>query len=375
MSKRRKHSQSLGQKDVFFMKEALKLAESVRGRTSPDPMVGAVIVKSGKIISKGYHAEVRTPHAESFAIRKAGKRARGATLYLNLEPCCHFGNNPPCTERIIESGIKRVVAAMKDPNPLVRGKGFTELRRAGIKVDVGVLGKEAKKLNEAFIKHITTQSPFVILKTAMTLDGKIATEGGQSKWMSGEAARGFVHQLRNSVDAVLVGKNTVAVDDPLLTVRGVKNKIKDPLRIIIDGKAEIPVTSKVLSREPQNTIVVVSRKAPKDRVLKIRAKGVEVLEIPEKAGGIDLKKLMKELGRRNVISLLIEGGGATNASALSQGIVDKIYFFVAPKIVGGKESLTPVEGKGIKSLKKALKVREFKAEIIGEDILLEGYLY
>jgi len=355
------------------MNEALLIAESVRGRTSPDPMVGAVIVKKGRILSRGYHAEVKTPHAESFAIRKAGKASKGATLYLNLEPCCHFGNNPPCTERIINAGIKRVVAAMKDPNPLVCGKGFRELRRAGVKVDVGVLEKQAKKLNEAFIKHITTQLPFVILKTAMTMDGKIATEKGESKWISGEEARKFVHRLRNSVDAVLVGRNTVIIDNPGLTVRGIRGKIKDPLRIIIDSLAEIPFASKVLSRDPKNTIVVVSPRAPRDRVRKMRAKGVEVLEIPTRKGEIDLKKLMKELGRRNVMSLLIEGGGATNASALSQGVVDKIYFFVAPKVIGGKDALTPVEGKGISSLKKALKIRQFKAKNIGEDILLEGY--
>lgn len=362
------------EEDIKFMREALRLAESMRGRTSPDPMVGAVIVKRGRIVARGYHAEVGTPHAEAFAIKKAGRKAKGATLYLNLEPCCHFGNNPPCTDKIVKTGVRRVVAAMKDPNPLVSGRGFKELRDAGIKVEVGVLQEEAKKLNEAFIKHITTGTPFVILKAAMSLDGKIATPGGESKWITGEKARKFVHYLRNSVDAVMVGKNTVRVDDPELTARDIKGKKKNPVRIVLDPFAEIPLTSKVLSREPQKTIVVVSSKARKDRILKIIGKGAEVLVTKLRRGEIYLKWLMRELGRRNIVSMLIEGGGKTNASALFQDIVDKIYFFISPKIIGGEKALTPVEGKGISSLKKALKIKELKFKKIDSDILFEGYI-
>ncbi len=373
-NRREKKLNKKREEDIRFMKEALRLAESVRGRTSPDPMVGAVVVKKGRVVGKGYHAEVGTPHAESFAIMKAGKAAEGATLYLNLEPCCHYGNNPPCTEKIITAGIKRVVAAMKDPNPLVCGRGFKELRDADVKVGVGLLEKEAKKLNEAFIKHITTGMPFVILKSAVSLDGKIATKAGESKWITGKEARGFVHYLRNSIDAVMVGKNTIIADDPELTVREIKGRRKNPIRIVLDGLAQIPPKSKVLSKNPQNTIVVVSDKAGKSRILKIIGKGAEVLMAKSRRGEIDLKWLMKELGRRNIMNILLEGGGKTNAGALSQGIVDKVYFFIAPKIIGGEKALTPVEGEGISSIKKALNIRNLEAKKIGSDILLQGYV-
>lgn len=352
------------------------MARSAEGRTSPDPLVGAVLVKDGKILAAGYHAEVTTPHAEAWAIEKAGGAARGATLFVNLEPCCYFEtkNNPPCTQTIIKAGIKKVVAAMEDPNPSVAGRGFAELREAGVEVEVGMLEEEARKLNEIFIKYITTGRPFVILKTAMSLDGKIATSSGESFWITGIEARQQGHHLRNTVDAVLVGINTIIMDNPELTVREIEGRVKNPKKIILDPQARLPLGSKVLKIEPQNTLVVVSEKAPKSRLEKIKAKKAQVLGLKSKNGTFPMDKLMKELGRQKIASILIEGGGTTNARALSSGIVDKVNFFVSPKIIGGADSPTPVEGEGIDSLAKAIKLKDVSAVKIGEDFLLEGYI-
>lgn len=325
--------------DKKFMMEALALARSQMGHTSPDPMVGALLVKNGQVISRGYHAEQSTPHAEVFAIQKAGGKAKGATLYLNLEPCCHYGYNPPCTDAIIKAGIKRVVAAMQDPNPLVNGKGFALLRDAGIEVKVGVLEKEARELNEPFIKYITTNLPFVILKSAMSLDGKIATVTKESKYITGLPARQHVHMLRVYVDAVMMGVSAVKIDDPKLTVRDVgdeKITKRNPKKIILDTNAEIPLGSRVLKNEPEKTIVVVGEKAPKSKLDKIRRTGAVVLKAKTIGGRIDLKKLMVELGEDKITSIMIEAGGTLAASALKEGIVDKVMFFIAPKIIGGK---------------------------------------
>jgi len=358
------------------MREALRLAKSVEGRTSPDPMVGAVLVKEGRILSTGYHAEVATPHAEAWAIDKAGEASRGATLFVNLEPCCFFEtkNNPPCTQTIIKAGIGKVISAMEDPNPSVAGKGFAELREAGVEVEVGLLEEEANRLNEVFIKFITTGRPFVILKTAMSLDGKIATASGESFWITGIEARKRGHHLRNIVDAVLVGINTIMKDNPELTVREIEGQIKNPKKIVLDPSARLPLNSKVLKIEPQNTIVAVSDKAPKSRIEKIKAKKAQALVLKTKNGIFPMDRLMKELSKQKITSILIEGGGTTNASALSAGIVDKINFFISPKIIGGRESPTPVEGEGIDSLAKAIKLKDVSAVKIGEDFLLEGYI-
>lgn len=365
------------EQDNKFMQDALILARSQMGKTCPDPMVGAVIVKDGRIISRGYHAEQSTPHAEAFAIRKAGAKAKGATLYLNLEPCCHYGYNPPCTHAIIKSGIKKVVAAMQDPNPMVSGKGFRELKEAGIDVRIGVLEKEAKLLNEAFIKFITTNIPFVILKSAMTLDGKIATVTKESKYITNKLSRQYVHLLRIYVDAVMTGVNTIKKDDPHLTVRDIgKEKVakRDPKKIILDTLAEIPLTSNVLKSEPGKTIVVVGKDAPKKKLEKIREIGAVVLTAAVKHGQIDLKKLMVELGEDNITSIMIESGGTLAAGALSAGIVDKVLYFIAPKIVGGRKAITPVEGPGIRKLSSAIDLKNVEVKRFGEDILIEGYV-
>lgn len=356
-----------------FMRRALELAASQRGKTTPDPMVGAVIVKNGRVISEGFHGAVTTPHAESWAIEKAGAKARGATLYVNLEPCCHYGNNPPCTDNIIRAGVKEVVLAMTDPNPLVKGKGVNILKKAKIKVRTGLLENQAQKLNEFFIKHITTGLPLVILKVATTLDGKIATKTGDSRWISSLESRYYTHNLRNQVDAILVGINTVIKDDPLLTVRHAK-KVKNPIRIVLDAKCKIPRGAKILNTKEAPTIVVTSRGAKKSKIEALEKLGVEVMMVKSKNGKIDLKALLKILGKRKIMSLLIEGGGEIFTNALEEKIVDKLMVFVAPKLAGGKNAKTWFEGLGVANMKKCLQLKNVTNASIGKDVLVEGYL-
>jgi diaminohydroxyphosphoribosylaminopyrimidine deaminase/5-amino-6-(5-phosphoribosylamino)uracil reductase len=365
------------EQDKKFMLEALALARSQMGKTSPDPLVGAVIVKNGKIISRGYHAEQATPHAEAFAIKKAGAKAKGSTLYLNLEPCCHYGYNPPCTNTIIKAGIRKVVAAMQDPNPLVSGKGFAQLKEAGIEVKVGVLESEAKSLNEIFIKFIKRNMPFVILKSAMSLDGKIATSTKESLYITNKASRQYVHTLRVFVDAVMTSVRTVKIDDPKFTARDIGNeKIqkRNPKKIIIDAMAEIPLRSNVLKNEPEKTIVVIGETAPRSRIGAIRKTGAVIIKINTKNGKFDLKKLMVELGEDNITSIMIESGGNFADSALKSGIVDKVIYFIAPKIIGGKDAPTPVEGAGIKKMSKIVQLKNVKIRTFGSDVMVEGYI-
>ena len=360
------------EEDVRFMREAHDLAKGAEGRTTPDPMVGAVLVKGGRIISVGYHGEVATPHAESWAIQKAGEDARGSTLYVNLEPCNHYGNNPPCTETIIRSGVKRVVASMKDPNPLVDGKGFARLRRNGVKVETGLLEEEAGKLNEVFIKYITTGIPFIAMKTAMTIDGKIATRTGASRWVASLAGLRFAHHLRNIYDSILVGVGTVLIDNPRLDVRRVQ-KIKDPIRVVLDTHARTPLNAKVLNVPGAKTIIVVGKKASRDKIEKLIKKGAQIIELCLAKGKIDVKGLMKKLGEMKITSVLVEGGGEVNASFIEAGLVDKAYFDIVPKIFGGRDAKTPVEGDGVALPSKARWLRSIHIERMEQDILVSGY--
>ena len=358
--------------DIRFMHEAHNLAKLAEGRTTPDPMVGAVIVKDGKSIAMGYHGEVATPHAEAWAIQKAEADCRGATLYVNLEPCSHYGNNPPCVKAIIDAGIKEVVCSMKDPNPLVNGKGFQILKRQGVKVRIGLLEKEALILNEVFVKYITTNIPFIVLKAAMTLDGKIATYTGASRWVAGEESREHAHHLRNVYDAILVGYNNVIVDNPKLTVRNVK-KIKNPIRIVVDSLAQTPLKAAVISREAR-TIIATTAAAPAKRVHALQNKGAEVLTIKAmKNGWVDLKALMKALGKMKITSVLLEGGGEVHGSAVEARLPDKAYIYIAPKIFGGREAKTPVEGQGVKLPAQAQWLHDIQVNRLGEDILVSGY--
>lgn len=355
------------------MQRALALALKAKGRTSPNPMVGAVLVKEGRIIGEGYHAFAGADHAEVVALKAAGDEAREATLYLNLEPCCHYGRTPPCTEAIIRAGIKRVVASTFDPNPLVAGKGAERLKAAGIDVEIGLLSEEAKRLNEAFFTLIATGRPFVILKVAASLDGKIATKAGESRWITGEAARKKVHELRDEVDAVLVGIGTVLKDDPLLTVRLDREGTRDPLRVIVDSHARLPLEANVL-KDPRKALVAVSPEAPKERVEALRSRGAEVLLIEGASGKVSLGRLMEELGKRGIVSVMIEGGSEVNASAFHEGIVDKLILFYAPLLIGGKEAPSIVGGSGIEYLPQAIRLKDLRIERLGNDLLIEGYI-
>lgn len=360
------------------MKMVLRLAEKGKGRTSPNPMVGAIITKKGKIIGKGYHRMAGTPHAEIIALEEVGKKARGSTLYVNLEPCCHYDKKtPPCTNAIIQAGIKKVVLGMIDPNPKVSGKGIRLLRNAGIEVVTGILENESKKMNEAYIKYITTGIPFVILKIASSLDGKIATASGESRWITGEQSRKMVHRLRSEVDAVMVGIGTVMKDDPMLNVRLVKGR--NPHRVILDPQLKIPLNARVLNSESERLsgakiYIVTTPDSPNDKIVALKNKGAEIIYADSKDGYIDLILLIKELGRLGITSIIIEGGSETNASALRSGIVDKVMVFLSPKIIGGHDSKGSIGGKSPDKLANAINLKDMRVKRIGEDILIEGYL-
>lgn len=358
--------------DILYMKKALELAAKARGKTSPNPMVGAVIVKSGRIISADYHKKAGTPHAEALALKKAGARAKGATLYISLEPCCHNRKRtPPCTDAIIKYGIKEVVIAMVDPNPYVSGMGIRTLRKTGISTRTGVLKNEAQRLNEVFIKYITKKEPFITLKMAQSLDGKIATAKGESKWITGPQARSKVHKMRREVDAILTGIGTVEKDNPSLDCR--IGRGKNPYRIIVDSLLRISLNSKVLRHDDGKTIIATTARASDKKIKSILKGGNQVVVIKEKKGRVDLKKLMKELGKLEISSLIIEGGSSISASALSAGIVDKVMFFSAPKIIGGIDSISSVGGSSPARLSSAIELRDIKVTAYGRDFLLEGY--
>lgn len=350
------------------MRLCLRVASKGKGFVSPNPLVGAVVVKEGRILGKGYHPAYGAPHAEVFALQEAGEEARGATLYVNLEPCAHYGKTPPCTKAIIKAGIKEVVIGMSDPNPLVRGKGIKELQEAGIDVKIGVLEEEARRLNETYIKFITEGIPFVTLKMAQSLDGKIATKSGESRWITGEKARQFVHRLRREYDAVLVGAGTVLADNPSLRVYG---KGRDPMRIVLDGKGRVSPSAKVFQTGVRRFVFTTSSASP-SWVKELQDRGVEV--IISKGKKVDIEGMLKELGKRGIASLLVEGGGETAASFLEAGVVDKLLFFIAPIIIGGREAKTSVEGEGCQNLSEAIKLNYSRIRKIGEDILIEAYL-
>jgi len=361
-------------KDEYYMRMALDLAKKGIGKTDPNPMVGAVLVKDGKVISTGYHKRAGLAHAEIEALSKAGRKAKGSTLYVNLEPCSHFGRTPPCVNRIIKDGVKRVVVGMRDPNPLVNGKGIAELKAHGLEVRSGVLMREAGKINRIFAARMARKRPFVTIKVAQSLDGKIATYTGDSKWITGEASRRYVHRLRSRVDAVLVGVNTVINDDPLLTAR-VGNVRKQPLRVVLDSRLRIPRKSRILCLDPSTVIIATTnRSSAKDRSI-LENMGVKVLVLREARGQVDLSGLLKYLGERGVSHILVEGGGKVVASFLKNGLVDEAMFFISPKIIGGKEAITSVEGDGIRLVEKAPRLYDITVKRLGDDILVRGYVH
>lgn len=365
------NSQSLDEK---YMRMALRLAEKARGRTSPNPMVGAVVLKGGKVISRGYHRKAGEPHAEAIALKKAGKAAKGATLYVTLEPCSHTDKRtPPCTPLVLQSGVKRVVVAMIDPNPSVSGGGIKALRKAGMEVVTGVLEAEAKKLNEAFVKHVTTGMPFVTLKIAQTLDGKIATAAGESKWITGEKAREEGHRLRDINDAILVGINTVLKDDPSLTTRVPGGR--DPIRVIVDSKLRIPLSAKVITQKSSaKTFIATLDTMSNDKLVKLLDAGAEILLARGTKGRVDLKYLMKMLGSFGITSVLIEGGAEVNASALKSGVVDKVVMFIAPMLMTGNDSLCSIGGTSPMKLAQSIGLSDMQARFVGQDLMIEGYV-
>ena len=374
--------------DEKYMDTALELARKAKN-PSPNPYVGAVLVRNGRVVGQGYHKFAGASHAEVNAIKNSGKRLYGSTLYINLEPCSHYGRTPPCTDTIIRAGIKKVFIAMKDPNPLVNGKGVKALQGKGVAVRTGLKEEESKKLNEFYVKFIMKKMPFVILKAAISLDGKIATSKGESKWISGEVSRKYVHKVRSKVDAILVGIGTVLKDDPELNTgtkaqrhsEGVRMTLlspsdkgtKFPYKVIVDSRLRIPLKAKVL-KNPELVVIAATKDAPRKKIEYLEKLGVKVLIINKKDGKVDLKVLMKRLAGMEISSVLIEGGGEISAGAISSGIVDKIIFFIAPKIIGGRSAKTSIEGEGIKRLQDFIKIREMKFKAIGPDIMVEGYL-
>ncbi len=358
----------------YFMRMALNLAKKGQGYTSPNPMVGAVVVKAGEVVGRGYHHAVGLTHAEVNAIEDAGIKARGATLYVNLEPCNHTGRTPPCTRKILETGIKRVVVAMADPHTTAGG-GAAFLRQHGIEVLTGVCEKQATKLNEVFVKFVTTGRPFVTIKCAATLDGRIATRTGDAKWVTGKKARRFVHRLRHAVDAILVGIGTIRADNPQLTARLDSKKGVDPIRIVLDTHLSISPDARVLKLDSDSdTILVVGPSVSEAKKNRMVGKGVRLVEQPLKNGQIDMKSLMVRLGSMDVASLLVEGGSRILASAFHSGIVDKALFFYAPKILGGDDGMPICRGQGPALMKDSIRLKDLRIQRFDKDVLIEGYI-
>lgn len=357
-----------------YMERALELAEKGVGRVNPNPLVGAVIVKEDRILSEGWHEQFGGPHAEVNAFNRASEDVSGATLYVTLEPCSHYGKTPPCAEAIIQKKISKVVIGMIDPNPLVAGKGVELLRKSGIEVISGVLESECRKQNEIFIKYIQSQLPFVILKSAMTLDGKIATSTGDSKWITGESSRKHVHELRNRVSGIMVGIGTVLQDNPHLTTRLESTSVSHPIRIVVDSMGRTPLDSNVLQNlDICKTIIAVTDRVSSAQISIFKDKGAEVLVIESLEGRVNLKALFEKLGALKIDSILLEGGSELNFSALKAGMVDKIMMYIAPKLIGGSTAKTPVGGAGVMFMSDAMALNHFTVTKIDEDLLIEGY--
>jgi diaminohydroxyphosphoribosylaminopyrimidine deaminase / 5-amino-6-(5-phosphoribosylamino)uracil reductase len=359
-----------------YMSLALSLANLAQGQVSPNPAVGAVLVKNDSIIGQGYTQPPGSDHAEIVALKQAGREAQDSILYVTLEPCCHFGRTPPCTESIIKAGIKEVHFSLLDPNPLVAGKGQAALEAAGIKTWAGESADQASKMNEAYIKYITTGLPFVTVKFACSLDGKIATRTGDSKWITGEDARKLVQHIRYTSDAIMTGANTIISDDPHLTVRiAIKGGVthKQPLRIIVDGLGRTPWSARIF-KEPGKTLIVLGKSVSPDQKKALLANGAEILELPSKEGLLDLKELFTVLGKRETTSILVEAGGILTGSLFDSHLVDKVVAFLAPMVIGGAEARPAVAGLGIPKLQDAFKLKDCLFEKVGQDFMISGYV-
>lgn len=357
--------------DEKYMRLAMQLAGNAIGRTSPNPLVGAVIVKDNRVVGCGWHRKAGTPHAEVHALNQAGELAQGADVYVTLEPCAHYGKTPSCAKALVEAKVKNVYGGLLDVNPKVAGKGFKILEDAGIHVEYGFLQDELRKQNEVFFKWIEHKKPFVVLKAAMTLDGKIATATGQSKWITNETSRAYGYKLRDIYDGIMVGINTVIEDNPMLTAR--VDGGKSPIRIVVDSSLRIDINANVVQDKSAKTIVATTDKADKDKILKLQAQDVDVIVVDkDKNDKVDIEKLLDILGQQNICSILVEGGATLSGSFVAKKLVDKVYFFIAPKIIGGKEAKTPVSGTGILNLQEALTLKDIQIEKLEEDILIIG---
>ena len=357
--------------DEKYMRLAMQLAGNAIGRTSPNPLVGAVIVKDNRVVGCGWHRKAGTPHAEVHALNQAGELAQGADVYVTLEPCAHYGKTPPCAKALVEAKVKNVYGGLLDVNPKVAGKGFKILEDAGIHVEYGFLQDELRKQNEVFFKWIEHKKPFVVLKAAMTLDGKIATAIGQSKWITNETSRAYGYKLRDIYDGIMVGINTVIEDNPMLTAR--VDGGKNPIRIVVDSSLKIDINANVVQDKSAKTIIATTDKADKDKILKLQAQDVDVIVVDkDKNDKVDIEKLLDILGQQNICSILVEGGATLSGSFVAKKLVDKVYFFIAPKIIGGKEAKTPVAGTGILNLQEALALKDIQIEKLEEDILIIG---
>lgn len=357
--------------DEKYMRLAMQLAGNAIGRTSPNPLVGAVIVKDNRVVGCGWHRKAGTPHAEVHALNQAGELAQGADVYVTLEPCAHYGKTPPCAKALVEAKVKNVYGGLLDVNPKVAGKGFKILEDAGIHVEYGFLQDELRKQNEVFFKWIEHKKPFVVLKAAMTLDGKIATATGQSKWITNEISRAYGYKLRDIYDGIMVGINTVIEDNPMLTAR--VDGGKNPIRIVVDSSLKIDINANVVQDKSAKTIVATTDKANKDKILKLQAQDVDVIVVDKDENDkVDIEKLLDILGQQNICSILVEGGATLSGSFVAKKLVDKVYFFIAPKIIGGKEAKTPVAGTGILNLQEALALKDIQIEKLEEDILIIG---
>ncbi|MGE5454390.1 MAG: bifunctional diaminohydroxyphosphoribosylaminopyrimidine deaminase/5-amino-6-(5-phosphoribosylamino)uracil reductase RibD [Methylocystaceae bacterium] len=358
-----------------YMQRAIELALMAEGRTSPNPLVGAVIVRDGAVVGEGYHHRAGEPHAEVNALRAAGELAKGATIYVTLEPCCHHGRTGPCCEALIAAGITEVIAATADPNPQVAGQGLAWLRSAGIKVETGLLEAAARDINQPFFKRIQTGLPYVILKTAMTLDGKIAAASGDARWVTGETSRRLVHQMRNRYDGVMVGANTVIKDDPQLNVRLEQVGTRNPVRVVVDGALDIPLTAQVVvTAKDQPTLILTAENPNQDKAERLTAQGVELIKLKGEADDLDLTQGLSQLANRGISSLLVEGGSGLNWSLIQAGLVDYWYAFIAMKVIGGANAPTPVGGSGFALMNDALAMSVKKSQLVGEDLLVEGWL-
>lgn len=355
-----------------YMQMALSLALKAKGKTSPNPAVGALVVKNNRVIGRGYHKKAGAAHAEVIALEQAGPRAQDATLYVTLEPCTHFGKTPPCVHKIIASGVREVVVGMVDPNPKNNGKGIEILKKSKIKVKVGFLEDKLRRLNEVFIKYMTKRIPFVTVKVGQSLDGRIATRSGDSKWITSDKSRGYAHRLRSEFDAIMVGVNTILRDNPRLNTPSSDKRL---IKIVVDSQLSTPQDANIFSKDAQVIIATLpAQPGQQTENRKILGQKAKILEVKEKAGQINLKDMLKKLAQADISNILVEGGGTLIGTLFDEGLVDKIMFFVSPKIIGGKDSIGSVMGQGAVRVDRAVRLKDVKLKRIGGDFLVEGYV-